>query len=44
MIQSVHVLYDSLLLRAARDWKYEAPRIGGMATASQKRVEVVLPD
>lgn len=41
-IQSVHVLYDPLLLRAARDWKYEAPRIAGKPTASRKRVEIVL--
>jgi TonB family protein len=42
VIQSVHVLYDVLLLKAARDWKYEAPRVAGKPTASRKRVEIVL--
>ncbi len=40
ILQSVHALYDPLLLRAARDWKYESPRIGGKPTASRKRVEI----
>ena len=42
VIQSVHVLYDPLLLTAARDWKYEPARIDGRPTAVRKRVEVVL--
>ncbi len=42
ILQSVNVLYDPLLLKAARDWKYEPPRVGGKPTASTKRVEVVL--
>ena len=42
MLQSVHVLYDPLLLNAAREWKYEAPRVGGKPTSSRKRVEIVL--
>jgi hypothetical protein len=42
VIQSVHVLYDPLLLVAARDWKYEPARINGRPTAVRKRVEVVL--
>ena len=42
VIQSVHVLYDPLLLVAARDWKYEPARIDGRPTAVRKRVEVVL--
>jgi tetratricopeptide (TPR) repeat protein len=42
VIQSVHVLYDPLLLEAARDWKYEPARIDGRPTAVRKRVEVVL--
>ena len=42
MLQSVHVLYDPLLLKAARDWTYEPPRVGGKPIASTKRVEVVL--
>ena len=42
VIQSVHVLYDPLLLIAARDWKYEPARIDGRPMAVRKRVEVVL--
>jgi len=42
VIKSVHVLYDPLLLVAARDWKYEPARINGRPTAVRKRVEVVL--
>ncbi len=42
ILQSVHVIYDPLLLKAARNWKYEPPRVGGKPTASTKRVEVVL--
>jgi len=42
VIQSVHVLYDPLLLEAAREWKYEPARIDGRPTAVHKRVEVVL--
>jgi hypothetical protein len=42
VIQSVHVLYDPLLLAAAREWKYEPARIDGRPTAVRKRVEVVL--
>jgi TonB family protein len=42
MVQSVHALYDPLLLQAARQWLYEPPRSGGNPTASRKRVEVVL--
>ena len=42
VIQSVHVLYDPLLLVAARDWKYEPARIDGRPMAVRKRVDVVL--
>jgi TonB family protein len=42
MIQSVHAIYDPVLLSAVRLWKYEAPRIAGRPTATVKRVEVVL--
>jgi TonB family protein len=42
MVQSVHALYDVMLLKAAREWTYEAPRVGGKPTASRKRVEIVL--
>ncbi len=42
MIQSVHAFYDPILLKAAREWKYEPPRVAGKPTASRKRVEVVL--
>jgi len=42
VIQSVHVLYDPLLLVAARDWKYVPARIDGRPMAVRKRVEIVL--
>ena len=42
VIQSVHVLYDPLLLAAAGEWKYEPARIDGRPMAVRKRVEVVL--
>jgi hypothetical protein len=42
IIQTVHGLYDALLLKAVREWKYEAPRVSGKPVASVKRVEVVL--
>jgi TonB family protein len=42
MLQSVHAFYDPLLLKASRDWRYEAPRTAGKPVASRKRVEVVL--
>jgi hypothetical protein len=42
ILQTVHVLYDPILLNAAREWKYEAPRVGGRPIATVKRVEIVL--
>ena len=42
LIQRVHALYDPLLLKAAREWRYEPPRVAGKPIASRKRVEVVL--
>jgi tetratricopeptide (TPR) repeat protein len=42
VIQPVHVLYDPLLLVAARDWKYEPARVDGRPMAVRKRVNVVL--
>lgn len=42
LLQSIHALYDVMLLKAAREWVYEPPRIAGKPTASRKRVEIVL--
>lgn len=42
MLEPVHVAYDPILLRATRDWKYEAPRMNGKPVASLKRVEILL--
>jgi tetratricopeptide (TPR) repeat protein len=42
VIESVHVLYDPLLLVAARDWKYVPARIDGRPIAVRKRVDIVL--
>ncbi len=42
MINAVHPMYDPHLLAAARQWKYEPARRGGVAVRSSKRVAVVL--
>jgi TonB family protein len=42
ILQTVHAVYDPILLQAARNWKYEPPRVGGKPTAAIKRVEIVL--
>ena len=42
IVQPVHAIYDPILLKAAREWKYEAPRISGKPMATVKRVEIVL--
>ena len=42
LLQSIHALYDVMLLKAAREWTYEPPRVGGKPIASRKRVEIVL--
>ena len=42
MVQSVHALYDPLLLAAARDWKYVPARIDGRPMTVRKRVDIVL--
>ena len=42
ILQTVHAIYDPILLQAARNWKYEPPRVGGRPTGAIKRVEIVL--
>jgi TonB family protein len=42
IIQPVHAIYDPILLKAVRDWKYEAPRVAGRPIATVKRVQIVL--
>ena len=42
VVESVHALYDPILVRAARGWQYEPPRVAGKAIPSVKRVEIVL--
>ena len=42
IIETVHGIYDPVLLKAAREWKYEAPRVAGKPIATVKRVEIVL--
>ena len=44
LTDSVHPVYDSLLLNAARDWQYQPARRNGQPVRSRKRVEVVLRD
>jgi TonB family protein len=40
--EPVHPAYDQLLLKAARDWKYEPARRAGVPVRVKKRVDVVL--
>ncbi len=42
VVQSVHALYDPLLLVAARGWKYAPAHLDGRPMAVRKRVDVVL--
>jgi TonB family protein len=42
IVETVHAIYDPMLLKAARQWKYEAPRVAGKPMATVKRVEIVL--
>lgn len=44
LTDSVHPMYDPLLLNAARDWQYQPARRNGQPVKSRKRVEVVLRD
>jgi hypothetical protein len=39
---SIHVVYDALLLSAARTWKYEPARLNGKPVRYMKLIEVVL--
>jgi TonB family protein len=40
--QSVHPMYDSLLLAAARDWKYQPARVGGQPVKFRKVVQIAV--
>ena len=42
IIESIHPLYDRLLIAAAGDWKYEPARQSGKPIKARKRVEVRL--
>lgn len=42
VVEPIHPLYDSVLLKAARDWKYEPARRNGLAVKTRKRVDIVL--
>lgn len=44
IVDSVHPVYDRILLTAARNWKYEPARRNGQAVKSRKRIEVILRD
>jgi hypothetical protein len=44
LIDSIHPIYDSRLLRSAREWKYEPARRDGAPVSSSKRVDIVLRD
>jgi hypothetical protein len=40
--QSVHPMYDSLLLAAARDWKYQPARLGSQPVKFRKMVQIAV--
>jgi len=40
--QSVHPMYDSLLLASARDWKYQPARLGGQPVKFRKVVQIAV--
>ena len=42
IIESVHAVYDALLLSAAKQWKYEPAKLDGKPTRYMKVLEVVL--
>ena len=42
VVQSVHAVYDALLLSAARTWKYQPAKLDGKPTRYVKVIEVVL--
>jgi TonB family protein len=42
IVSSIHVVYDTLLLSAARTWKYEPARLNGKPVRYMKLIEVVL--
>ena len=42
IIESVHAVYDALLLSAAKTWKYEPAKLDGKPTRYMKVLEVVL--
>jgi TonB family protein len=42
VVESVHTVYDSLLLSAARTWKYEPAKLDGKPVRYVKLIEVVL--
>ena len=42
IVESVHTVYDALLLSAARTWKYEPARLDGKPVRYVKVIEVVL--
>jgi hypothetical protein len=44
IIEPIHPLYDSRLVEAARDWKYQPARRDGEPIRTLKRVEIVLRD
>ena len=42
VVESVHPVYDALLLSAARTWKYEPATVNGKPVRYVKLIEVVL--
>jgi len=42
MVRPTHIIYDTLLLRAARDWRYRPALRNGQPIASEKVIEIHL--
>ena len=42
VVESIHAVYDALLLSAARTWKYQPAKLDGKPTRYMKVIEVSL--
>ena len=42
VIESLHIVYDALLISATRTWKYEPAKLDGKPVRYVKMIEVVL--
>jgi TonB family protein len=42
VVESVHAIYDALVVSAARTWKYEPAKLDGRPVRYGKLIEIVL--